>query len=274
MRSVGFVVLARSSPPSARPVAPATGSASLEFANILVVEEGSATHDVLAAVINPCVVKLRSVRSAAQAKGCLSHEPFSLIVSETALPHGRVMALLAAVRDCGLKVPVVLVGDEKLNPIPNDTPGIGILGYRQRPLRLPDVLATVLDARSLSTIDLETRGSYDPRIARLASLMRRRLQTKIDLAEYARSVGIGLSRLRHLFRTQTGCSITRFFTSSRIEEAKWLLTATTVRVSEIAYEIGYDDLRSFHQAFRRSTGMGPRQFRYHALQQRQESEGV
>lgn len=48
----------------------------------------------------------------------------------------------------------------------------------------------------------------------------------------------------------------------RIEEAKHLLkTAPELKVSEIAYEVGYNSLSAFNAAFKKSTGKTPTQFK-------------
>jgi len=44
-------------------------------------------------------------------------------------------------------------------------------------------------------------------------------------------------------------------------EARRLLTYTDKAVSEIAYEIGYDDLQSFSRFFKSREGLSPKDFK-------------
>ena len=64
-----------------------------------------------------------------------------------------------------------------------------------------------------------------------------------------------------LFRKQTGLTFTEYRTQVRIETAKQLLLDPNRRVSEAAYESGFDSIPYFNRAFRRHVGCSPSQFR-------------
>ncbi|MBQ4050975.1 MAG: helix-turn-helix domain-containing protein, partial [Oscillospiraceae bacterium] len=70
-----------------------------------------------------------------------------------------------------------------------------------------------------------------------------------------------LSRFSHLFREKMGISPHRFILSRRMEEAKKLLTYSSMTVSEIAKSIGFDDPSYFSRIFRKHTGHVPTDYR-------------
>ena len=47
----------------------------------------------------------------------------------------------------------------------------------------------------------------------------------------------------------------------RLEQAKRLLSDSTLQVSEVAYKCGFDDVASFSRAFKRTFSLSPSQYR-------------
>lgn len=67
--------------------------------------------------------------------------------------------------------------------------------------------------------------------------------------------------LSHLFKRETGFSLTNYIIYERIEEAKRMLAGTDKSVSEIATRCGFQNISYFSRQFRRFTGVTPREFR-------------
>jgi len=63
------------------------------------------------------------------------------------------------------------------------------------------------------------------------------------------------------FRKATGFTFTEFVSRTRIEKAKTLLLNRNLRVSEIAYEIGFQSLTHFNRAFKKIIGQSPTAYR-------------
>ncbi len=85
------------------------------------------------------------------------------------------------------------------------------------------------------------------------------------LTELAELCNISVRQLTRGFRASRGCSIGEYVVQSRIESAKRLLDRDE-SVKAIAYSIGFSSTSSFSYAFRRATGLTPRQFRQRVLQ--------
>ena len=64
-----------------------------------------------------------------------------------------------------------------------------------------------------------------------------------------------------LFKKTTGLTFTNYLARLRIEAVKQRLMQTHVRVSEAAYEAGFQSLSQFNRAFRRVAGESPSAFR-------------
>lgn len=64
-----------------------------------------------------------------------------------------------------------------------------------------------------------------------------------------------------LFKKVTGVTFTEYVTRMRIERVKELLMNPNLRVSEIAYEVGFQSLTHFNRAFLKLTGQSPTEYR-------------
>ena len=64
-----------------------------------------------------------------------------------------------------------------------------------------------------------------------------------------------------LFKSTTGMTFTEFVNRQRIERAKRRLLDPSERITEIAYDIGYQSLSQFNRSFHRIVGESPTRFR-------------
>lgn len=80
----------------------------------------------------------------------------------------------------------------------------------------------------------------------------------------ARECGVSNRHLARMFKRTTGKTITEYITEVRINKAKMELANGDQLIKEIAYDCGFQSQSSFAQAFRKATGLTPRQFRNRA----------
>ena len=86
--------------------------------------------------------------------------------------------------------------------------------------------------------------------------------TVTDVADY---LHISRSHLYGLFKKHLGTTPQAFLTSAKIINARELLTVTDIPVSSVAFSCGYQNPFAFSRAFKKETGMTPREYRekYH-----------
>lgn len=96
---------------------------------------------------------------------------------------------------------------------------------------------------------------------KVVSLLEQRGCERVSVVELARSVGLGPSRLEHLFKLDARMSIRDFVRERRLEEAALLLVGTEERISTIGYQVGFSDMSNFNHAFKRRFGVSPRAYR-------------
>lgn len=83
----------------------------------------------------------------------------------------------------------------------------------------------------------------------------------ISLDEIANAMHVSTFYFCKMFKKATGLTFTDYLSRVRVEKAKNLLLNPHLRVSEIAYAVGFQSLTHFNRVFRELTGESPTQFR-------------
>ncbi len=87
----------------------------------------------------------------------------------------------------------------------------------------------------------------------------------LSLAKVAGMVNTSTFYFCKLFKKATGLTFTEYLGRSRVEKAKGLLANPTLRVSEIAFEVGFQSLSQFNRVFKEITGASPTKYRARVL---------
>ena len=88
-----------------------------------------------------------------------------------------------------------------------------------------------------------------------------RLNQPLGLKELAERLGQSESNLRKCFRSATGCSLGRHIRQLRIQKACNLLHTTSLDISQIGEECGFESVYSFSRGFKTERGISPREYR-------------
>ena len=83
----------------------------------------------------------------------------------------------------------------------------------------------------------------------------------LTLPQVAMEAGLSVSRLAHVFKAQVGMSVTAYLNKVRVNAARDCLTNSSMRVSEIAFKVGFGNLSHFNHVFRQATGLSPTEYR-------------
>jgi AraC-like DNA-binding protein len=108
---------------------------------------------------------------------------------------------------------------------------------------------------------LQEAGQQSPLLQKIEAQLAESSDQALTVRELAERLHISPCYFCKLFRRQTGFTFTAYRTQLRIETAKRLLLDPTRRVSEAAYESGFESIPYFNRAFRRHVGCSPSEFR-------------
>lgn len=92
-------------------------------------------------------------------------------------------------------------------------------------------------------------------------LIRDQLDGEISLTKIAASVNLSTNYLSEKFKKVTGVNFVDYVGEMRIAKARDLLRDSNLRVSEIAFAVGFQSLSQFNRAFKKFTRKSPTQFR-------------
>ena len=93
------------------------------------------------------------------------------------------------------------------------------------------------------------------------TLMKSDLGRSSSLSHIARSVNLSPSRLRHVFKAETGITPTQYLQMLRMELAKQLLETTVLSVKEIAFMTGIACDSYLVREFKKTYGVSPARYR-------------
>ncbi|QGP81289.1 helix-turn-helix domain-containing protein [Sphingobium sp. CAP-1] len=104
--------------------------------------------------------------------------------------------------------------------------------------------------------------------SRLAPWQFRRVRERIEagstmpgIPELAELCGISPRHLHRQFIALTGKTVSAYIDAYRIEEAKRRLVQPGLSMKQVAEQLGFSHANSFARAFRRATGLSPREYR-------------
>ncbi len=95
-------------------------------------------------------------------------------------------------------------------------------------------------------------------------LMKENIEDPIGPEEIASRLGLGYSWFRRMFKEYTGVSPAQYQLQQRLLRAKELLTSSNLNISEIAYNLRFENAGQFSTFFKKKAGVTPSEFRERA----------
>jgi AraC-like DNA-binding protein/ligand-binding sensor protein len=127
-------------------------------------------------------------------------------------------------------------------------------------LRLLTIFAQHLSAVS-NQLMVEEATAESPAIARARAYIAEKHSDELSLNEVSNVVNMSAFYFCKTFKKATGMTFTDYLARVRIEKVKNLLLNPHKRVSEAAYEAGFQSLSQFNRVFRRIAGESPSTYR-------------
>ncbi|MGF7047807.1 YesN/AraC family two-component response regulator [Paenibacillus sp. DS2015] len=87
------------------------------------------------------------------------------------------------------------------------------------------------------------------------------LEHDVSLQRVARHVHVHPNHLSDVFKKETGATFGDFVTRIKIQRAMEIISESPAKVSDVAAQIGYGDVKYFSKIFNKHTGKTPSEFR-------------
>ncbi len=133
-------------------------------------------------------------------------------------------------------------------------------------LRLLTIFAQHLSAMS-NQLTVQEANAENPAISRARMFIADQYTEELSLEQVAKQVNMSAFYFCKMFKKATGLTFTDYLARIRIEKVKNLLLNPNKRISEAAYEVGFQSLSQFNRVFRRIAGESPTVFRDRLHQQ-------
>jgi AraC-like DNA-binding protein len=130
----------------------------------------------------------------------------------------------------------------------------------QSMVRLLRVFADHLSIVSNQVLVRE-ENTENPMITRAKDFIEKNQSDDLSLASVAGAVNASTFYFCKMFKKATGLTFTEYLGRVRVEKAKSFLLNPHLRVSEVAFEVGFQSLSQFNRVFKRITGLSPTEYR-------------
>jgi AraC-like DNA-binding protein/ligand-binding sensor protein len=110
-------------------------------------------------------------------------------------------------------------------------------------------------------IMLRRQNSESPVIKRAKEFIIENQTEDLSLGQVAKAVNTSTFHFCKMFKKATGLNFTEYVSRVRVEKARNLLLNPNLRISEIAYEVGFQSLTHFNRVFKKITGRSPTDYR-------------
>lgn len=101
------------------------------------------------------------------------------------------------------------------------------------------------------------------KLGELVSYMEKNLGEDLRFEKLAEAARMSPTSLRRVFGDGFGCSPMAYLQKLRVKKSMLLLTDLSRSISEVAFEVGFNDSGYFSRVFRQETGETPKAFREH-----------
>jgi AraC family transcriptional regulator len=203
----------------------------------------------------------------------------NLVILDCGFKTGDGIALLSEIKTHYISIPVIFITDVGSEEIVLKAFRNGARDFFRKPLNIFQLQETVLGILSVKKGTRESRRPFTNRpfchrallkkvttgqplsLTRAIRYVDDNLNKEITLDGLAQEASLSKYHFSRLFRKHFGISPMQFVISQKITKAKELLKRKDSTISTVAAEIGFNDLSSFSEQFKKFAGRTPTKFR-------------
>lgn len=143
-----------------------------------------------------------------------------------------------------------------------------LIRARETPIASEQMIGCYMTELLVSLLRQVNRPRYvdkkigtQPMLDAIITYMREHLTAKMSLALLSEEFHVSPSYIKRLFAQYKQMGTMKFFTNMKIEQAKEFLRQREKNISQVAEELGYDNIYYFCNQFKKFTGMSPMEYR-------------
>lgn len=146
----------------------------------------------------------------------------------------------------------------------------GLLFYFENPslvneeilkLKLKEIILLLSQTRESDTIQVILSQLFSPTKFTFQQIITAHLFSPINVEELAQKTNLSVSSFKREFRKLYDDSPANYIKKKRLEKAAELLRASDQRITDIAFDCGFNDLANFTKSFHDRFGVSPTHYR-------------
>lgn len=146
----------------------------------------------------------------------------------------------------------------------------GLLFYFENPalvnediliLKLKEIILLLLQNRSAEMIQVILSQLFSPVVYSFKQIIEANLFSQMSIEELAQKTNLSVSSFKREFRKLYDDSPANYIKSQRLEKAATLLLTSDNRITDIAFNCGFNDLANFTKSFHEKYGIAPTKYR-------------
>jgi AraC-like DNA-binding protein/ligand-binding sensor protein len=110
---------------------------------------------------------------------------------------------------------------------------------------------------------MERQNAEPPLVQKARNYIEQHKAEPLSLSAVAKAAGASVFHFCKVFHKSTGLKFTDYVARARLEDARTQLLNPNRRISEVAYDVGFQSLTQFNRMFKRVFGKSPTEFRAH-----------
>jgi AraC-like DNA-binding protein/ligand-binding sensor protein len=131
-------------------------------------------------------------------------------------------------------------------------------------IKLLSIFAEHLSILS-NQILVQRHNAEPPAITKAKQFIQEHQTEHLRLGQVAKAVNTSTFYFCKMFKKVTGINFTDYLCRIRVEKARNLLLNPNLRISEIAFEVGFQSLTHFNRVFKNTLGQSPTEYRAQAM---------
>lgn len=146
----------------------------------------------------------------------------------------------------------------------------GLLFYFQNPslvndeilvLKLKEIILLLSQTRDAETIQVILSQLFSPTIYTFKQIIEANLFSQIGVEDLAQKNNLSVSSFKREFKRLYNDSPANYIKTKRLERAAKLLSASNERITDIAFDCGFNDLANFTKSFHDRYSISPSNYR-------------
>lgn len=132
-------------------------------------------------------------------------------------------------------------------------------------LKIKELILLLVQSENINSVLELVTDIYSTVVVPIRDVVELHLFSNLNLEQLAKLCNLSMSSFKRAFKKEFEDSPINYINKRRLEKAKELLTITELAISEIAYEIGFQDALYFTRLFKKKIGVSPSKYRVESI---------